>query len=181
MALETASYISQLVPANPLSTDSVSQSDDHLRLIKVALKNTFPNLDAPVTVTPSQMNNPVPKGVVVMWSGDIGLVPAGWALCNGANGTPDLRNKFVLGSGDLYAQGSSGGSATTDMAGSHTHTLNSATANLLVTTTKVAAGTDVDAITAVTPQGHTHTANLVGDHQHSSLPPYVALGYIIKI
>jgi hypothetical protein len=51
----------------------------------------------------------------------------------------------------------------------------------LVTTTKVAAGTDVDAITAVTPQGHTHTANLVGDHQHADLPPYLALAYIMKL
>jgi hypothetical protein len=181
MALETASYIAQLVPTNPLSTDSVSQSDDHMRLIKAALKNTFPNLDGPVTLSPAQMNYPVPQGVIVLWSGAVSAVPAGYAICDGTQGTPDLRDKFVIGAGGAYAKGAVGGSATTGVAGSHTHTINAATASLNVTTTKVAAGADVDAITAVTPQGHTHTANLVGDHQHSSLPPYLALAYIMKL
>jgi microcystin-dependent protein len=191
MALETASYIAQLVPANPLSTDSVSQSDDHLRLIKASLKNTFPNLDGPVILNPTQLNNPVPRGIIAMWSGSLSALPPNWALCDGSTvllsdgvtsyTTPDLRDRFIVGAGLTYPQGANGGSVTTGMAGSHTHTVNSATASINVTTTKVAAGADVDAITAVTPQGHTHTANLVGDHQHSSLPPYVALGYIIKI
>src|SRR6478609_6250644 len=97
MPLETANYINQLNPANPLSTDSVSQSDDHLRTIKLALKNTFPNLDGPVLSTPAQLNSPVPVGVILMWSGAIVAIPAGYALCDGTNGTPDLRKKFVYG------------------------------------------------------------------------------------
>lgn len=39
----------------------------------------------------------VPTGAIVMWQG--ATAPAGWAICNGQNGTPDLRNKFVLGAG----------------------------------------------------------------------------------
>jgi len=39
----------------------------------------------------------VPVGGIIMWSGT--TVPAGWALCDGSKGTPDLRNKFILGSG----------------------------------------------------------------------------------
>jgi microcystin-dependent protein len=39
----------------------------------------------------------VPKGAIIMWSGS--QVPSGWALCDGNNGTPDLRGRFVLGSG----------------------------------------------------------------------------------
>jgi len=39
----------------------------------------------------------VPKGVIVMWSGAIANIPAGWALCDGTNGTPDLRDRFVIG------------------------------------------------------------------------------------
>lgn len=43
----------------------------------------------------------VPSGVIVMWSGSIASIPSGWVLCNGSNGTPDLRNRFVAGaSGD---------------------------------------------------------------------------------
>ena len=36
-------------------------------------------------------------GMIMMWSGAIGNIPSGWELCDGNNGTPDLRNKFVLG------------------------------------------------------------------------------------
>ncbi len=39
----------------------------------------------------------IPLGGIIMWSG--ASVPAGWALCDGANGTPDLRGRFVLASG----------------------------------------------------------------------------------
>jgi hypothetical protein len=184
MPLETANYINQLNPANPLSTDSVSQSDDHLRTIKLALKNTFPNLDGPVLSTPAQLNSPVPVGVILMWSGAIVAIPAGYALCDGTNGTPDLRKRFVYGANSTdNPVGTIGGSASTGMAGSHTHTINGATAGAPgVTLNAVQSGTGATAVTAVAaPANHTHTANLVGDHQHTSLPPYMALAYIMKV
>ena len=37
----------------------------------------------------------VPRGVIVMWSGSIADIPQGWALCDGTNGTPDLRDRFI--------------------------------------------------------------------------------------
>lgn len=40
----------------------------------------------------------VPVGGIIMWSGKVSAVPAGFRLCDGANGTPDLRNRFILGS-----------------------------------------------------------------------------------
>lgn len=40
--------------------------------------------------------NGVPKGTIVMWSGSIASIPAGWALCDGSHGTPDLRDKFIV-------------------------------------------------------------------------------------
>ena len=36
-------------------------------------------------------------GMIMLWSGTIATIPSGWKLCNGNNGTPDLRNKFILG------------------------------------------------------------------------------------
>ena len=39
----------------------------------------------------------IPSGVIVAWSGLISAIPTGFVLCNGANGTPDLRNRFVIG------------------------------------------------------------------------------------
>jgi hypothetical protein len=181
MPLESATYLSQLVATNPTSTDSVSQSDDHLRLIKLALKNTFPNLDAPVTVTPKQLNNPVPIGVIMMWSGLIAEIPAGFVLCDGTNGTPDLRDRFIVGAGATYGERTVGGATSTGTAGSHTHTINGTTESLTVGTAAVQAGTGTTVVTSVVPQSHTHTANLVGDHQHTSLPPYMALAYIMKV
>lgn len=43
MALESGNWISQLVQANPVATDAVSQGDDHIRLLKTVLQTTFPN------------------------------------------------------------------------------------------------------------------------------------------
>ena len=57
MALENGTYVNSLVPANPASTDGLAQADDHIRLIKSTLKNTFPNLTGAVTVTQADLNN----------------------------------------------------------------------------------------------------------------------------
>lgn len=151
MALESASYIASLNPTNPLSTDTVSQADDHLRLIKQVLVNTFPNLSAPVTATAAQLNTPVPTGVIVMWSGAIASIPSGWALCNGSNGTPDLRDRFIVGAGSSYAVGATGGAAsvtlTADQMPSHTHD---------ITATTASAGSHTHTIT---DPGHSHVFN----------------------
>ena len=51
MGLESATYISELVSANPTATDPISQGDDHLRLIKTVLKNQFSGLSGTTAVT----------------------------------------------------------------------------------------------------------------------------------
>lgn len=56
MSLETGTYISDLVPANPAGTDQINEADDHIRLIKSTLKNTFPNVNGAVDATPAQIN-----------------------------------------------------------------------------------------------------------------------------
>lgn len=55
-------------------------------------------------------NGTIPVGGIIMWSGSISSIPAGWALCNGANGTPNLQDRFVVGAGNSYGVGSTGGS-----------------------------------------------------------------------
>ena len=57
MALETATYIDDLVATNPTSGDNISQGDDHIRLIKSTLKSTFPNISGAVTPTHTQIND----------------------------------------------------------------------------------------------------------------------------
>lgn len=55
----------------------------------------------------------VPSGVIVAWSGTVASIPAGWTICNGTSGTPDLRDRFVVGATGAYAVGASGGSNRT--------------------------------------------------------------------
>jgi hypothetical protein len=68
----------------------------------------------------------IPTGVITMWSGAIGSIPAGWFLCNGANGTPDLRDRFVIGAGNGYGVGVTGGSKDA-IAVAHTHAFSGTT------------------------------------------------------
>src|SRR5512139_3019092 len=56
-----------------------------------------------------------PAGVIVMWGGLLAAIPAGWALCDGANGTPDLRSVFIKGAAAGANPGATGGATT------HTH------------------------------------------------------------
>ena len=73
----------------------------------------------------------VPPGCVLMFAGTEEQVPSGWQLCNGSGETsngikvPDLRNRFIVGSGTDYDPGNTGGatSATSSSNGSHSHTV----------------------------------------------------------
>jgi len=84
----------------------------------------------------------VPVGAIVMWSGAIADLPTGWAFCDGTNGTPDLRNTFIIG-----ASADSGGQANTTVTGSTTKTGGSANA-IVVSHSHTA---------TVTDPGHRHT------------------------
>ncbi len=68
-----------------------------------------------------------PVGMIMMWYGSAGSVPSGWAICDGNSGTPDLRNRFVIGAGGSYSLSAVGGAlddtASTTSAGGHTHTV----------------------------------------------------------
>jgi hypothetical protein len=62
----------------------------------------------------------VPTGAILMWSGSIATIPTGWLICDGTNGTPDLRSRFVVGAGSTYAVNATGGSADAILV-SHNH------------------------------------------------------------
>lgn len=150
MGLESGNYISDLRKDWPLSEDYRREGDDHLRLIKKVLVQTFPNLDGPVTLTPAQVNDladyiqqvetelykhVVPIGTIQMWS--TATAPTGWLLCNGASfnavtyptlaavlggsNTPDLRNRFIVGAGQNYAAKATGGSDTATSSAAGAH------------------------------------------------------------
>lgn len=179
MPLEVGTYISDLVASNPTGSDNKSTGDDHLRLIKSAIKATFPSLTGPVTKTQSQMiaahDQRVPVGGIIMWSGAVADIPAGWLLCNGASGTPDLRGRFLVGAGGDYSVGGMGGSADAVLV-SHTHTVGPKVG---------AAGTGGtegyvynEGSGAPIGTGTTLTAGVSATG--ANLPPYYALAYIMK-
>jgi len=56
MGLETGTYIDSLNTSNPGATDSVAQGDDHIRLIKSTIKNSFPNITGAMTATHTELN-----------------------------------------------------------------------------------------------------------------------------
>ncbi len=64
-----------------------------------------------IATTAFVAQNAILRGMIVMWSGVVATIPIGYALCDGDNGTPDLRNRFVVGAGSTYNPNNTGGSA----------------------------------------------------------------------
>lgn len=114
------------------------------------------------------------KGIICLWSGAVVDIPEGWHLCDGTEGTPNLRDKFIVGAGSSYAPGETGGNTT------HTHTIASSgshTHTLPASTVIIDSSPSGQLAKNFLPSGaHTHTT-LAG----SSLPPYYALCYIMKL
>jgi len=99
----------------------------------------------------------VPIGGIISWSGSIATIPSNYALCDGNNGTPDLRNRFIIGAGDTYNVAAVGGS------NDHTHALG-------ITPVEVTAGSGLFVW---------DDSAILSDS--SSLSPYFALALIMRI
>lgn len=149
-----------------------------------------------------------PSGGIIMWSGSIAAIPAGWFLCNGANGTPDLRDRFIIGARQDQAGSSmtnvtgsltkSGGSkdaivvahahtGATELNGSHTHTVDdgatvSNTTNQRYSDTSGNSNsTGSQTTSSAGNHAHTFTTNSTGSSgTNANLPPYFALAFIMK-
>ena len=142
-----------------------------------------------------------PVGAIVMWSGSVASIPTGWFLCNGSNGTPDLRSRFVVGAGSTYAVDATGGSADAIVV-SHTHTATVTDPGHTHTTTINGSGLGhsqgggVNPLTATAPSVNAITANYTSQSSvtgitvansttgssgtNANLPPYYALAYIMR-
>lgn len=141
-----------------------------------------------IATTAFVLSNGVPTGAIIMWSGSIATIPSGWLLCNGSSGTPDLRDRFIVGAGTTYAVAATGGSANAVVV-SHTHTItdptHSHTEQYFSATGGgygLQAGPNDFAATQQTGTSATgisiNTAGVSGTN--ANLPPYYALAYIMK-
>jgi hypothetical protein len=136
----------------------------------------------------------IPSGLISLWSGSIASIPTGWYLCNGSNGTPDLRDRFIVGAGSTYAVAATGGSANAVVV-SHTHTatVTDPGHNHTYSRTVVGGVVFTDHSGQDTLQGYdfpntsTATTGISVSNStegvsgtNANLPPYYALAYIMK-
>ena len=151
-------------------------------------------------------NGLIPPGAIIMWSGAVDAIPEGWALCDGSNGTPDLRNRFIVGAGGSYNVGDTGGantvtlninqmprhdhssgSLTTSAAGSHSHHYTRPTVDYVGARGEERTATYLVSLQTTSEDGeHTHTISgwtsyTGGGQAHENRPPYYALAYIMKL
>lgn len=129
----------------------------------------------------------VPSGFIGMWSGS--TVPDGWALCDGENGTPDLRGRFVLGSSESHALGSTGGSEevtlTVEQMPTHNHTIKASKTNSAMQSATASSTYPLSSL--VSPGGatvgiSTAMSSSSGSSQPiQNMPPYYTLAYIMKL
>lgn len=105
----------------------------------------------------------IPSGLIAMWHGLIVNIPTGWVLCNGSNGTPDLRDKFVKGAANGVEAGNVGGATTHDHDAHavHTHAYTDILNHIHVVN--------------VTDGGHTHVITELRDSTSGSSSTNIAL------
>lgn len=121
--------------ANPIVLDSSGRTPQQIWLLTgYSYKFVLQTADAVLIQTldniyPILQNAPtssaaIPTGGIIIWSGSTGSIPSGWLLCDGNNGTPDLRDRFIIGAGNTYAVNATGGTADAIVV-THTHTATS--------------------------------------------------------
>lgn len=216
-----------LVSGNPAKVIRGTELNDEFNAIQTAV-GTKADLNSPVFIgnptaptatlgdntnklatTAFVFNNSIPSGGIIIWSGSQASIPTGWLLCNGASGTPDLRDRFIVGAGNQYAVGNTGGSKDAIVV-DHSHTTQdsgsflsgSAGVNIqaasgvfgsssgmiglagaVANKTAATASFSGTYYTTIFLQGgnHTHNVNSTGGSGvNANLPPYYALCYIMK-
>tara|TARA_B100001175_G_C19424740_1_gene597996 strand:+ start:35 stop:526 length:492 start_codon:yes stop_codon:yes gene_type:complete len=142
----------------------------------------------------------VPIGGIIIWSGSVASIPDGYALCNGSNGTPNLRNKFILGAySDTVSvaypnvpPNNTGGSADATLV-SHSHNFNvgGSTRSSASVTTSVSerdetadekGGEPTQVLEEVTANNSNISIVANGSSAtNANIPPYYSLAYIMRI
>ena len=138
-------------------------------------------------------NGTIPIGGIIMWSGTIANIPTGWALCNGSNSTPDLRDRFIVGAtsdastgvtfnantgtvSGAYAPGNTGGETAHQLTiaelASHTHRFSQSNEGVNSGGATVMDGPASG--TSFSPE------TIGGDDYHENRPPYYALAFIMR-
>ena len=167
--------ISALDPGTPAGTGVIPYSDG-VTTTKVTINQVL------------GLQSGVPAGFIGLWSGAANAIPAGWLLCDGTSGTPNLVDRFVIGAGTAApAVGATGGSKDAIVV-SHSHTASDSGHSHAINAGGMAQGSGLTkAGISAQPPTNTSTgyANITVAATGSSgtganMPPYYALCYIMK-
>lgn len=202
-------YSGQIVPDTTMASYGVNitVSSNITNDLSGPLKITLTTVE-PITIYRNQCianlylastsDSIIPSGGIIMWSGygEEGI-PYGWVLCNGENGTPDLRDRFIVGAGNNYDIGNKGGSNKVSLNVSELpeHTHDAENLNIMESfPSSLTSMIYIDNVTGSTQtpvieslgSGHTHritgyTGGTGGGHGHENRPPYYALAFIMKL
>ena len=133
-----------------------------------------------------------PVGCIILWSGRQNEIPDGWHLCDGTTGTPDLRDRFVVGAGREYAVNDKGGEKkhqlkTSEMP-SHYHEyvgddqLSNIEPGCSTALRRTSTGYDAASSLGSSWYSHVYATSSVGSNEpHENRPPYYALCYIMRV
>ncbi len=173
------------------------------------------NLVEPVAAqdaaTKAYVDKSIPIGGIIMWSGANDTWPSNWKLCNGSNGTPDLRGRFVLGNGSgtgltPRTTGQTSGSETVKLLethmpkhkhnvsavaqdnGTHTHSIYHLTQSYYQSNYEGNySGYNGFTTSNTSAAGsHSHTITVTesekgSDTAHENMPPFYVLAFIMRI
>lgn len=134
-------------------------------------------------------------GSIVLYHGLISALPETWAVCDGTNGTPDLRDRFVIGAGNNYAVGNVGGVAehdhtipNTGAGRGHDHSFSGSITSfgtqtrwLLYDVQTVSSWDHYHSISGTTGGSSDHSHGVPDANINSNLPPFKALYYIMRV
>lgn len=197
--------------ANPIVLDSSGRLSNEVWLtygynykfvVKTAAGTTlgtYDNLYGIIGVLNTSTGTTIPTGMISLWYGSIGSVPLGWYLCDGTNGTPDLRDRFIVGAGSTYSVAATGGSANAVLV-SHTHMATSTSTvddqghfhslslpagaggsgNIAAGGSSLGTTNTTTKTTGITVATTTSNSTEGVSATNANLPPYYALAYVMK-
>ena len=125
----------------------------------------------------------LPLGMIMMWNSTAASIPAGWQLCDGSNGTPDLRGQFIIGAGGAYSFSANGGSASTTLGlaniPGHFHSINAVSGNTAASGAHTHTASS-SSVSTVSEPGHTHTTQFPTSQTAYTPTPTIA-GTVIPL
>lgn len=200
----------EIIVGSEESVDSTTKKKEvSIKVYKAG--ESVPRSNIIVTRYNKSLDNSIPSGAILPWYGNVGSIPSGFVLCNGANGTPDLRNRFIVGAGSSYYLGNTGGADTVKLTGTqigkHFHRFGynkSSNGGMWPRSTDYSAIADYPPNTVATKWNGSGGGNWNGwdnggasylltnlvtsygvataaQESHENRPPYYALYYIMKL